>query len=129
MKSALKIIFGDNVTSPREGGSALQSADSDTAYYTRYSGKQGNKSDTTQQPQTVAQGTNLLDKYGRRTKCAICQSTYHWAKDCPNKKEHVRLTKDEGLKDEVEECNITLFSNESLSNRNLHGGGFRISGD
>ncbi|XDV39471.1 hypothetical protein PO909_008715, partial [Leuciscus waleckii] len=34
---------------------------------------------------TPQPGTNPLDKYGRRSKCAVCQSTYHWAKDCPHK--------------------------------------------
>jgi hypothetical protein len=58
----------------------------------------------------VFQGTNPLDQDGRRTRCEVCQNTYHWAKDCPNKKEYVKLTKDEGIKN-VEECNITLFSN------------------
>lgn len=28
-----------------------------------------------------------------------------------SKKEYVKVTKDEGLKDDIEECKITLFSN------------------
>ncbi len=28
---------------------------------------------------------NPLDKYGRVTKCGICGSIYHWARDCPDK--------------------------------------------
>ncbi|KAG7489765.1 bifunctional UDP-N-acetylglucosamine transferase and deubiquitinase ALG13 isoform X2 [Solea senegalensis] len=116
MKSALKRIFGDNITPPQEGGSAMQmSGDtSEATYYTRYTGKRESRSNW-QQSQTVFPGTNPFDKHGRRTRCAVCQSKYHWAKDCPNKKEHVNLTKDEGLKHDIEECNITLFSNESLS--------------
>ncbi|CAL9692558.1 unnamed protein product [Knipowitschia caucasica] len=85
MKSALKRIFGD-VTSPREGSSEPQTADSECAYYTRYTGKRDGKSNY-QQNQAMAQGTNPLDKLGRRTKCAVCQSTFHWARNCPNKKE------------------------------------------
>ena len=81
----------------------------DAAYLTRYTGRRENRSNL-QPLQTVFQGTNPLDQDGRRTRCAVCQNTYHWAKDCPNKKEYVKLTKDEGIKN-VEECNITLFSN------------------
>lgn len=40
---------------------------------------------TGQQRQPLA-GTNPLDKFGKRSRCAICQSTFHWAKDCPHKK-------------------------------------------
>lgn len=109
MKSALKRIFGDNVYPPQEG---------DSAFFTKYTGKRERSSNSEQSSRTAA-GTNPLDKYGRRTKCAICQSTFHWAKDCPNKREHVKLTNVEGSKDNVEECNITLFSDESTSDTQI----------
>ncbi|XP_016523030.1 uncharacterized protein LOC107835207 [Poecilia formosa] len=109
MKSALKRIFGDNVYPPQEG---------DSAFFTKYTGKREWSSNSEQSPRTAA-GTNPLDKYGRRTKCAICQSIYHWAKDCPNKREHVKLTNVEGSKDDVEECNITLFSDKSPSDTQI----------
>lgn len=109
MKSALKRIFGDNVSSPQEG---------DSAYFTKYTGKR-ERSSNSEQPQRIAAGTNRLDKYGRRTRCAVCQSTYHWVKDCPNKTEHVKLAKAEGSNSDVEECNITLFSNESPSDTQI----------
>ncbi|XP_034069112.1 uncharacterized protein LOC117544299 [Gymnodraco acuticeps] len=58
-------------------------------------------------------GTNPLDRFGKRSKCAICQSTFHWAKDCPHKSsEQVKLTED---RTKVEECDITLFTKASLS--------------
>ena len=58
-------------------------------------------------------GTNLLNKYGKRTKCAICQSVYHWAKECLNKaaSNSVKLTESVT----IENCNLTLFTNEHPS--------------
>lgn len=85
MKSALKRIFGDAI-SWREGKGALPvNADSDCAYYTRYSCERENKSKSSQL-QIVAHSTNPFDKRGRNMRCAVCQSIFHWAKDCPNKK-------------------------------------------
>lgn len=109
MKSALKRIFGDNVSSPQEG---------DSAYFTKCTGK-CERSSNSEQPQRIAAGTNPLDKYGRRTRCAVCQSTYHWVKDCPNKTEHEKLAKAVASKSDVEECNIALFSNESPSDTQI----------
>lgn len=40
----------------------------------------------------------------------MCQSTFHWA--CPHKSEQVKLTEDHA-NDQVEECNITLYTKES----------------
>ena len=42
---------------------------------------------------------NPLDKYGRVTKCGICQSILHWARDCPDR--------ESGTGEQ-----ISLFSNE-----------------
>ena len=106
VKSALKIIFGDNVT-PQDGSSSLRMSE-DAAYYTRYTGRREGRSNL-QPLQTVFQGTNPLDKHGRRTRCAVCQSTYHWAKDCPNKKEYVKLTKDEGIKMMLKNATLLCF--------------------
>ncbi len=107
MKSALKRIFGD--VSPQDGGGEPL-RDSDSAYYTHFTGKRESKLNT----QTPVQGTNPLDRYGRRSRCAVCQSTYHWAKDCQHKSDHAKLTEDEEPTD-VEECNITLWSKETMS--------------
>ena len=115
MKSALKRIFGDS--SPQRGAGELQvSGDGDSAYYTRFTRKR--ESNVRSHMQTAVQGTNPLDRYGRRSRCAVCQSTYHWAKDCQHKTEHAKLTEEEGPTD-VEECNITLWSNESLSDTEI----------
>ena len=44
---------------------------------------------------------NPLDSAGNPTKCAVCQSIFHWAKDCPDSYENSK-----------EEINVTLFTNE-----------------
>ena len=45
---------------------------------------------------TTTRKKNPLDRYGRITKCSICQSIYHWVRDCPDR----------------DEDNISLFTNE-----------------
>lgn len=56
-------------------------------------------------------GTKPLDRYGR-SKCAVFQSAFHWAKHCPHKGEQVKLTEGNNT-NEVEECNITVYTKES----------------
>ena len=62
--------------------------------------------------------TNPLSRYGGRSKCVICQSTYRWVKDCPHKNEQVKLT-EENVNTAREQFNITLFSNESASDTGI----------
>ena len=58
-------------------------------------------------------GTNPLNRNGTISRCAICDSTCHWAKSCPHKSESVNITSE--LKQEcnpaeqLEEVNIILF--------------------
>ncbi len=105
MKSALKRIFTGNASASTVG------INQETAYVTeqrRWRGKSWPQND---QQRTPLPGTNPLDRYGRRSKCAVCQSTFHWAKDCPHKGEQIKMTLDCG-ETNVEECNITLFTEE-----------------
>jgi len=108
MKSGLKRIFGEK-TEKKAGAITVKQ---DAAFYTDQRREQQRR----EQPRAQSgqargpfAGTNPLDKFGRRTKCGICQSTFHWVKDCPNKKEYVKVTEENG---EPDECNITLFSKE-----------------
>lgn len=39
-------------------------------------------------------GANRLDMYGLKSKCAISQNTFNWAKDCPQRGEQVTVTED-----------------------------------
>lgn len=73
MKAALKRIFGDN-TPQRDAGELQVSGDAaDAAYYTQFAGRRESRSN--QQCQTAVQGTNLLDRYGRRT--TLCSLPKH----------------------------------------------------
>ena len=66
-------------------------------------------------------GMNPLSKFGKRTKCKICQSIFHWWKECPHNESFVKVTehedKNDDIKDNLEECNVTLFTeNRKLEN-------------
>ncbi|KAL1281668.1 hypothetical protein QQF64_000471 [Cirrhinus molitorella] len=104
MRSALKRIFGEN----HVHGSHSKD---DSAYFTDFSKK--NNKPRPQKQSRMQPGTNPIDKYGRRSKCAICQSTFHWAKDCPHRSEQARIAED------LEQCNITLFSGDTLSDSEI----------
>ena len=103
MKKALRRIFADSHLNS-EGSIEVQSA-----YYTSY--KKKNK-DRGKIPMNSSSKLNPVDKHGKVTRCAICQSIYHWKRDCPDKKEDVNLT-DTQSSDEAEECHITLFTKSS----------------
>lgn len=105
MKSALKRIFGGKTSTEAERISQESVFATEQRRLKSKSWQQGTRQKTPPQP-----GTNPLDKHGRRSKCAVCQSTYHWAKDCPHKGESVKMTED---KTDVEECNVTLYTKES----------------
>lgn len=111
MKSALKRIFGGNTP----GSSSRIQLKEDAAFFTEQRQGRGRRNMTfqsTQQQKAPMAGTNPSDKFGKRSKCIVYQSTYHWAKDCPNKKnEQVRITEDEN----VDEVNITLFTDDPMS--------------
>ncbi|KAK6187111.1 hypothetical protein SNE40_005204 [Patella caerulea] len=102
MKSALKRIFSQ--TNKTDSPEASINLEDDSALYTRFNRNR-------QYPYKAAdtpKGSNPLDRFGRRTKCSICQSIFHWAKDCPDKLNTVKYTEEEFNLDE-EQCNITLF--------------------
>lgn len=105
MKSALKRIFGGKSAS-------TVGINQETAYVTEQRRQRSKPWMQNIQQKTPLPGTNPLDRYGRRSKCAVCQSTFHWAKDCPHRGEQVKLTED-CKTDDVEECNITLYTKES----------------
>uniref|UniRef100_A0AAV2MI21 CCHC-type domain-containing protein n=1 Tax=Knipowitschia caucasica TaxID=637954 RepID=A0AAV2MI21_KNICA len=93
MKSALKRIFGGKTAC---GTNAIEEIQ-DGAFFTeqrpnvKFKRSNGSSQSGYQRQQ---QGTNPLDKYGKRTRCAVCQSTYHWAKDCPHRRNDVKLMED-----------------------------------
>ncbi|ESO98891.1 hypothetical protein LOTGIDRAFT_158847 [Lottia gigantea] len=108
MKSALKRIFGAKI--PDVPTSSVKLEVNATASSRRFiRGKyQTSESRNDQTLEDPVKGTNPLNRFGKRSRCAICQSTYHWAKDCQHKKESVNIAtnKDEDTDDW---CNITLL--------------------
>ena len=51
---------------------------------------------------------------GRVSRCRICESKYHWVKDCPHKQE-VRLTEDQDEQSlETEHVKITLLTQKQI---------------
>lgn len=61
-------------------------------------------------------GTNPQDRYRCRSKCAVSQSTFHWAKDCTNRREQVKLTN----VDESEDSGRMQYHSIYKRGRNSH---------
>jgi hypothetical protein len=120
MKSALKRIFGDSILKSDDSDSAPIKIKQESAYYTqqRWNGGRQKKYSSDSSKNDVPKGTNPLNKYGKRTRCAICQSVFHWAKNCPDKKmESVNVAESEN--DHVESVHITLFSKEDMTDHEI----------
>lgn len=86
MKSTLKRMFGSNLPQRSARGLGMSGDAADSAYYTRFTCKRESRSSLQTWLKYNSYGTNPLDRHERRTRCAVCQSTYHWAKDCSRKK-------------------------------------------
>ncbi len=106
MKSALERIFGGKVSA------CSMRINQETAYITEQRRQRGKSGQQKDHHKTPMPGTNPLDRYGRRSKCAVCRSTFHRAKDCPHRSEQVKLT-EESNTNEFEEWNITLYTKDS----------------
>jgi transposase InsO family protein len=128
MKSAMNRIFGANSKMVEgKGNKSPISVKTEDALYTKrnYQNYQnpGRQSQGGFKPSNSVgghssvpqRGTNPLNRFGRRTKCAICQSVFHWAKACPDKdkaeKVHIAESEEQNNPPEdLESCNITLFN-------------------
>lgn len=87
MKSALNRIFSEM---PSETSTSAISVKPEVAMFTKYDGRRSRtqwakKGDYQSGTGGLPIGTNPLNKFGKRTRCAICQSVFHWAKGCPDK--------------------------------------------
>lgn len=97
MWSALKRIFGGKTKGSSNGIQVNQDAAFFTEQRPQGRGKR-NAMSQSGQPKQPLPWTNPLDKFGKRSRCAFCQCTFHWAKDGPHKKtEQVRITEDATL--------------------------------
>ena len=65
---------------------------------------------------------NPVDFSGNPSKCAVCESVYHWAKDCPDKSRESDSFEVELFCREIEECYIESFVGESLNSAILDSG-------
>ena len=108
MKSAMKRIFGPNRHSDQNSFKGVSSAiKQESAMLTEYRKPKELRNVKTR-------GTNPLNKFGKPTRCKICQSIFHWWKECPHNASMVKIAehedKNDDVKDNLEECNITLFT-------------------
>ena len=120
MKAALKRIFGNGL--PKTSDS-----ESESAFYTVRQSKSNRSSQRVWKKQGGAVRDNLTvadtsdadssggklkknptNKFGKTSRCVICQSIYHWKKDCPHQQQVYLLQQDE--QDSDEECNLTLYT-------------------
>ena len=121
MKSALKRIFGEsNVAGPYNEEPIVKQ---ETALYATLKKKKYHnfpKSDTG--GSNRFKNGNPPNRYGKITRCSICQSVLHWWRECPHKNESIRLTetdKSDPKETDVEECNITLFTYDEHSSNEI----------
>lgn len=119
MKSSLKRIFADAVPGENTFSSMADSAISvkqESVFYAKPR-EPWSKAYVKQQ-----KGTNPLNRFGKRTRCAICQSIFHWAKDCPEKTKNVLLTEDDeqqqdsqGDEEEDDVCVVNFIKNNEIN--------------
>ena len=118
MKAALRRIFGNKTSNNTAAMSGL-SIKQETAYYTEQKRRGYQSNFRNKFSGKGPKGTNPLDRFGRRSKCAICSSVFHWARDCPHKQEvsNVKFTEDN---EEIpEECYLTLFTKSKKSENEI----------
>ena len=70
---------------------------------------------------------NPPDASGNTSRCLICDSMFHWARDCPYRSEtHDELPKLQLLSEEIHDCYIEQFAGESLNSLILDSGCSKI---
>ena len=62
-----------------------------------------------------SRGSNPLDQYGNPSKCAVCGSTFHWARSCPD------ANRDRESESTLHEVKIVLMSHNVQEKRTLLG--------
>ena len=105
MKSALKRIFGNSSTVNTVNEIKIKEEKEEAFMVKSSKYQQFEKKSRYRQ-----RGTNPLDRNGKRTRCAVCESVFHWAKDCPHKNQkqgEIRMTDAE---ENEEECHFTKES-------------------
>ena len=115
MKSALKRIFGNSSTATTANEIKIKE-EKEELFLVKTSKHQKNhfryQQTSSKHKTTEQRGTNPFDRNGRRTKCAICGSVFHWAKDCPHKHKKQEEIKMTDAEENEEKCNLALFTKE-----------------
>ena len=106
MKGALRRVF-DNPTNDTGNSIEVQSA-----YYTSFKKKTNNTRYSADKRLKSTSKLNPLNKFGKPSRYIICQSTYHWKRDCPHKDEEAYPYQSES---EGEECHVALFTKSASS--------------
>lgn len=102
LKSVWKRTFGG-----KEPVSSTMRINAETTHIMNHR-QEGKKTHTwNDQQKTPLPGTNLMDRFGDRSQCGVCQSKFHRAKDYLLRAEQVKMTEDSRSQD-LEECNITV---------------------
>lgn len=97
MVRQLKKIFGDSTTNSEQASAPIkveavfeaeEHEETHEAYYGAYKGR-GTRSRRSRgfRGNRTSRGTRRLnpaDEKGRHSKCNICESIFHWARNCPN---------------------------------------------
>ena len=87
MKSALKRIFGEKFTS--NASSFVVKVKEEPVYLTSRSDREWTYKPVKGSRKPKPKGTNPLMRDGTMSRCAICESNFHWLKDCPHRDESV----------------------------------------
>lgn len=117
MKCALRRIFSEEHSSHSVGsldlGVKLKQEAADVfvadSWKFRPNSKWKDARDASLRPKDRQKGTNPFDRFGKRSKCAVCDSVFHWARECPNNER-----KGESKSEQV---NITLFTEQCDMNQ------------
>ena len=80
--------------------------------YNRF--KENNQTSDTRRQPNVSRRVNPPNQYGRVSRCAICQSVYHWFKDCPHNVQGSN-SKVTLFTHEVQKCYVQNFLGETLN--------------
>jgi transposase InsO family protein len=109
MKSALKRIFGESKTGCNAESGIGIAIKQESVLFTSGKANYYSRFNNVKTRNETQKGTNPINKYGKRSRCAICGCTYHWAKDCEHRKnEEVKMTTSEDCE---QDCNIAMDSN------------------
>lgn len=115
MKSALKRIFGDGATVQSGASGGAIAIKQETAFLTDQGPRRFKPSGFKRPGFGTRRYGNPTNRFGgpsRSQGCRICQSIFHWQRDCPHKDKTESVNVSEET--DVEQCNLTLFTQDKI---------------